>query len=468
MQKFIVLLLFASTCFAVNVVTNPPNVEIRYQQTVLAVTDRSGFASFDITLPATVVFSKPGYLPKQIFITDASTTYHVNLIPAASLMIDSQPKDAEVFINGNLCGRTPIEITLPPGEQNLILRKDGYCEIQDKINISPFERKQMNYQLTTIPTVLINSNPVSTVWIDGKEVGKTPIQIDLPSGDYSLTLKADDFFSLNKQIRVSNLQKQIFDFSLIPCATVKVHVVPDHAVVEFEDQKKLQPAVFPEIPLQEITMKISAQGYETKQITITPKQGMNELRVYLEPDIKILNIETNDDAMVYVDGKAISRGSSKIKVSGDLHWIEAKLGERSWAGLIDLTQTDSVKINFDYATLIMPKFKDVKYIVEGVTFYPLAITYLPAGFHTIEIQSDTATKRTIEFKAGSFNILKPDGGYGYLCVFSDAVTRCYINQEFIGLTPVLFYSVKPGTYLVQVGGKEFQVEVETGQIVYVH
>ncbi|HEY8541030.1 MAG TPA: hypothetical protein VIL29_01500, partial [Pseudothermotoga sp.] len=120
------------------------------------------------------------------------------------------------------------------------------------------------------------------------------------------------------------------------------------------------------------------------------------------------------------------------------------------------------------ATLIMPKFEDVRYIVEGVTFYPLAITYLPAGFHTVEIKSDTTTKRTTEFKSGSLHVIKPSDGYGYLCIFSDAVTRCYINQEFVGLTPVLFYSVKPGAHLVQVGGKEFQVEVEAGQIVYVH
>ncbi len=468
MQKFIVFLFLASTCFAVNVITVPANVEIRYQQTVLAISDRSGFASFDITLPATVIFSKPGYLPKEVFINDASITYHVNLTPESSLKIHSEPEDAEVFINNKLCGKTPLEVVLPPGEHNLLIRKDGYCEIKDSVNIMPFEKKQINYQLATTPTVLINSKPVSTVWINEKEIGKTPVQVKLPAGNYSLTLKADDFFNLNEQILVSNLQSQVFDFSLIPCATIKVHVIPDHAVVEFQDQKKLQPAVFSQIPLKETVLKVSAQGYETKQITITPKQGMNEVRVYLEPDIKVLNIETADQAMVYVDGKAVSRGSVKIKVSGDLHLVEAKLGERSWAGLMDLSQTDSLKINFDYVTVIMPKFKDTRYVVEGVTFYPPAITYLPAGFHTIQIESKTTIKRTLEFKAGSLNLIKPDEQLGYLCVFSDAVTRCYINGEFVGLTPVLFYSVKPGIYSVQAGGRKFQVQVDPGQIVYVY
>ncbi|MFN3283529.1 MAG: hypothetical protein ACK40Q_04770, partial [Pseudothermotoga sp.] len=112
--------------------------------------------------------------------------------------------------------------------------------------------------------------------------------------------------------------------------------------------------------------------------------------------------------------------------------------------------------------------KDIRYVVEGVTFYPPAVIYLPAGFHTVEILSSTKTRRTLEFKAGSVNLIKPDQEYGYLCVFSDAVTKCYVNQEFVGLTPVLFYSLKPDVYLVRVGGNEFQVKVEAGQVVYVH
>ncbi len=468
MQKLIVLVLLASTCFAVNVITNPPNVEVRYQQTVLAITDRSGFASFDLTLPATVVFSKPGYLSKEVFINDPNITYHVNLTVASTLKIDSQPTDAHVFINNTFYGKTPVQIELPPGEKNIVIRKDGYCEITDSVTIMPFEKKQINYQLAMIPTVLITSKPVSTVWIDGKEIGKTPVQLDLPAGKYMLTLKANDFFTLTEQISVSNLQRQSFDFSLVPSASLKVHVIPDHAIVEFENQRKLQPAVFYEIPLQEITLKISAQGYQTKEITVTPEQGVNELTVYLEPDIKTLNVEIADDAIVYLDGKAVSRGSLRIKVSGDLHWVEAKLGEKSWAGLVDLAKTDSLTINFDRATLIMPRLKDIRYVVEGVTFYPPAVIYLPAGFHTIEILSSTKTRRTLEFKAGSINLIKPDQEYGYLCVFSDAVARCYVNQEFVGLTPVLFYSLKPDIYLVQVGGKEFQVKVEAGQVVYVH
>lgn len=463
-----ILILLASTCFGVNVITNPPNVEVRYQQTVLAMTDRSGFASFDLTLPATVVFSKPGYLSKEVFINDANITYHVNLTAASTLKIDSQPTDAHVFINNIFYGKTPVEVELPPGEKSIFIRKNGYCEISDRVTIMPFEKKQINYQLTTTPTVSITSKPISTVWIDGKEIGKTPLELSLVPGNYTLTLKASDFFTLTEQISVSNLQRQTFDFSLVPCASLKVHVIPDHAIVEFEDQRKLKPAIFFDIPLQEITLKISAQGYQTKEITVTPEQGVNELTVYLEPDIKTLNVEIADDAIVYLDGKAVSRGSLRIKVSGDLHWIEAKLGEKSWAGLVDLAKTDSLTINFDRATLIMPRLKDIRYVVEGVTFYPPAVIYLPAGFHTIEILSSTKTRRTLEFKAGSINLIKPDQEYGYLCVFSDAVTKCYVNQEFVGLTPVLFYSLKPDVYLVRVGGNEFQVKVEAGQVVYVH
>lgn len=465
MQKLvIVFLLLGLTCCAINVVTSPGYVEIRHQQTVLAITDRTGFGSFDITLPATVVLSKPGYLSKEVLLTDASITYHVQMVPAATLAVNTQPTEANVFINGIFYGRTPLEVILEPGEKTLIVEKDGYCRLTETIKTLPFEKVQFNYKLSTIPKVSINSEPVSTVWLNNQKVGQTPVQAELRPGRYVLRLSAENFFGLTEEIDVTNDQNQLFSFTLIPCATVKVNVIPNHAVVEYENQKRIQPAVFSSLSLREVLLKISAEGFEEQSIEFIPKQGLNELNISLEPTVKILSIDAPEDAIVYVDGSSVGRGSGKIKVSGDLHWIEAKLGERAWAGIVDLTQTDTVKVNFDVATLIMPKVEDVKYMLEGLTFYPPAITYLPKGFHSIEIHSQSSVKRTLEFKAGTLMLIKPSEEYGYLNAFSEAVSKCYMNGQFIGLTPVLFYSVKPGAYTVQVGGKEFQVQIEAGQI----
>ncbi|MEJ5229824.1 MAG: PEGA domain-containing protein [Pseudothermotoga sp.] len=468
MQKLVVaLLFFGLTCFAVNVVTSPGYVEIRHQQTVLAITDRTGFASFDITLPATVVFSKPGYLPKEVLLTDGVMTYHVQMVPAVTLAVDTQPTEASVFINGVFYGRTPVEVVLEPGEKTLIIEKDGYCRLTETIKALPFEKTQLSYKLSTIPKVSINSEPVSTVWLNNQKIGQTPVQAELKPGRYNIKLSAENFFELTEEIHVTNDQNQSFSFTLTPCATIKVNVMPNHAVVEYENQRKIQPAIFSNLPLRKIQLKISAEGFEEQSVEFIPKQGLNELNISLEPTVKILTIDAPEDTMVYVDGLSVGRGSGKIKVSGDLHWIEAKLGEKSWAGIVDLTQTDTVKVNFDVATLIMPKVEDVKYIVEGLTFYPPAITYLPKGFHSIEIHSQSSVKRTLEFKAGTLTLIKPSEEYGYLNVLGEAVSKCYMNGQFIGLTPVLFYSLKPGTYTVQVGGKEFQIQIEAGQIVNV-
>ncbi len=465
MQKLVVVfLLFGLTCCAINVVTSPGYVEIRYQQTVLTITDRTGFGSFETTLPATVVFSKPGYLSKEVLLNDASMTYHVQMVPAATIAIDTQPTGASVFINGVFYGKTPLETVLEPGEKTLTLERDGYCKVTEIIKALPFEKTQLIYQLSTTPKITINSEPVSTAWLNNQKVGQTPVQTELKPGRYTLRLSAENFFELTEEIHVTNDQNQLFSFILIPCATIKVNVVPNHAVVEYENQRKIQPAIFTNLPLQKLHMKISAEGFEEQSIEFTPKQGLNELNLSLQPAVKTLTIEAPEDAIVCVDGLSVGRGSGKIRVSGDLHWVEAKLGERSWAGIVDLAQTDTVRVNFNVATLIMPKVEDVKYIVEGLTFYPPAITYLQKGFHSIEIHSQSSLKRTLEFKEGVLALVKPSEEYGYLNIFSEAVSRCYVNGQFIGLTPVLFYSMKPGTYTVQVGGKEFQIQIEAGQI----
>ncbi len=49
--------------------------------------------------------------------------------------VRSEPKDAEVFIDGKLVGKTPFEGTFPLGEHRLVLRKEGYFEHSEELAV---------------------------------------------------------------------------------------------------------------------------------------------------------------------------------------------------------------------------------------------------------------------------------------------------------------------------------------------
>jgi hypothetical protein len=463
-QKFIaicyLLLAVLSCAFTVNVVTNPGNVEIRQGNIIIAETDRSGMASFEISLPATITFSKPGYLSKQIFISDQPGTYHIILTPVTVLKIDSKPIGADIFLNGKFIGTTPKETEIIPGRYILQIEKDGFCRLTEKIEIDSLEKKELFYELKKIPDVKILSKPPSHVWIDGKFAGKTPVELNIEKGKHLLVLKAENFFDLQAEIFVENEQEQTFNFSLTPSARLRITAVPQHALVKINEDQKNQPAEF-YTDLSQKLITVSADGYKTQQIVFQPDQGENNLHVILEPDIKELTIDAPADAVIFVDGKSVSRGSVKLKLSGDIHWVEAQLGEKKWAGIVDLTKNQSLKINFDYATLIL--LGKYSIAVEGVTYIPPAITYLPAGFHTIEINSDPPKQQTKEFKSGSLDIISLDSR-AYLNIFSELVVPCYIDSKFIGLSPVLFYPLEPGVYSIKTGEKEEKIEVPAGQL----
>lgn len=450
-------------CLAVTVVTNVPNVEVRLGSILLAVTDRNGVAEVEVSLPATLTFVKPGYLTRSVLLQESGKTYFVNLIAAANLFISSEPVDAEVLIDGRKIGSTPIELQMEPKSYEVVLYKEGFCRVKRSVTLQPHETKKLHIELPDTPTVQIVSRPSARLWVNGNYLGETPLSVKLPAGEYDFRLEAEDFFSVSEKVRVSADEEQTFEFSLIPSAKLFVQASPPHATVSLNGENKRQPASFFELPIGEKTIAVRATGYEEKIQKIELKQGMNFLHVSLEPRSHQLDVVAPEEAMIFVDATSIGRGSTSVKLSQGIHMIEARLGEKLWMGLIDLSKDEKIEINFNVATVLLLGDRKTTYTVEGMVLKPPSLIYLPEGFHTIKMND---RERTIEFFAGRLYTFSPED-LAYLCIFSDVVVECQVNQEFVGLSPVLFYPVKPGVWKVSTVVWEKEVMAEPSEIVYI-
>ncbi|KAF2957311.1 hypothetical protein AS159_09840 [Thermotoga sp. Ku-13t] len=462
MQKLLMaLLLVSQLCIAVTLVTNVPNVEVRLGSILLAVTDRNGVAQFEVSLPATLTLAKPGYLTRSIFLNDPEKTYYVQLQASANLLIESVPDGASVWINGVLVGRTPLEMELEPGNYEIILQKEGFCRTTRSVSLQGHEKKRLRVELSNTPTVQIVSKPAAKLWIQNQFVGETPKSLKLPAGDYQIKLESPDYFSLEQNIRVSDDETQQFEFILAPSARLLVQSNVSHAIVQIDDRVQPQNAVFTDLPLGERTILVKAAGYEERSITVELKQGQNYLYVSLEPKLFRLDIVAPQEALIFVDGKSSGRGPTSVKLSQSIHLIEARLGEKRWMGLVDLSRDEQIEARFDVATVLLLGDRSTVYTVEGITYRPPSLIYLPEGFHTVKIDG---RERTIEFSAGKLYTFSPED-LGYLCIFSDSVLECYVNSEFAGLSPVLFYPVKPSVVKVSTIGWEKEVIVEPGKTI---
>lgn len=70
----------------------------------------------------------------------------------ARLRIDSQPTGAQVFVNGQLRGQSPLELVVEPGEVNVVLRKSGYQVWSQQLAIQDETQHELSVQLTTDPS----------------------------------------------------------------------------------------------------------------------------------------------------------------------------------------------------------------------------------------------------------------------------------------------------------------------------
>jgi hypothetical protein len=463
-QKLLILfLLITQFCLAVTLVTNVPNVEVRLGSTLLGVTDRNGVAQIEVSLPATLTFVKPGYLTKSVYLKEPEKSYFITLIASANLQILSTPSGASVWINGRMLGQTPFETELEPGEYEVVVHKEGFCKSRRFVSLRAHEREKLHFVLSEVPTVRIVSKPSAKLWVDGTFVGETPIDLRLTVNEHELKLERADFFSLLERINVSDYDLQLFEFSLTPSARLLVQASPPHAVVQIEDRSQRQPASFADLPLGTSTVVVKAAGYEEKRIDFDLKQGQNFLYVSLEPKVFRLEIVAPEEAMIFVDGKSVGRGPTSVRLAQAVHLIEARWGEKQWMGLVDLSNDERIEVNFDVASVLLLGDKNTVYTVEGITYRPASLIYLPKGFHTVAMNDK---QRTIEFQAGRIYSFSLED-LGYLCIFSDSVVECYVNSQFAGLSPVLFYPVKPSVSKVSVAGWEKDVLVEPAKITYV-
>ncbi|HYA25809.1 MAG TPA: serine/threonine-protein kinase [Terriglobales bacterium] len=119
-------------------------------------------------------------------------------IVAGQLSIDSNPHGAQIAIDGKTAASTPSNIaSLLPGHHTITLSKPGYATETRTIDVTSGSKSVISVQLApTTATVAANSDPTgATVWIDGRDTGRTtPVQISVDKpGNHTVVFKKQGY-----------------------------------------------------------------------------------------------------------------------------------------------------------------------------------------------------------------------------------------------------------------------------------
>ncbi|WP_018110681.1 PEGA domain-containing protein [Thermus igniterrae] len=272
-------------------------------------------------------------LPPRDWVTDVAR-YVVGRVPTpatATLVVDSRPTGAEVYLDGRLQGRTPLTLTVNPGRQEVELRLSGYQSYRVVVNPRPGERVQVFAQLVPEPrqgTLAITSTPSGAeVYLDGALRGRTPLSLSLPEGRYGVELRLVGYEPYRATVQVRPGETARLDVRLTPVprtGTLLLETSPAGAEVYLEG--RLQGRTPLRLTLEEGTYRVEYRlpGYEPYGATVRVERGREtRLAATLRP-IRTgeLVLEARPEgAEVYVDGRAVGRAPLRLTLEAGLHEV---------------------------------------------------------------------------------------------------------------------------------------------------
>jgi len=134
----------------------------------------------------------------------------------ARITIVTDPPEAEVLLDGNPIGTSPLTASdVPAGEHTLEARLSGYLPTTQKINVEKVEQKA-SIALIRGAGITVNSDPTGAlVYIDNDYKGTTPLTEALAPGRHKVMVKMDDYVEWERDI-VLAMKGAVIDAKLKP------------------------------------------------------------------------------------------------------------------------------------------------------------------------------------------------------------------------------------------------------------
>ena len=122
-------------------------------------------------------------------------------VQEATVSVGSLPEGAEVIVDGDLAGNTPIVLDLAPGQHALEVRAAGYRTARRVMRLRAGDSEAWTVRLEPDRIgdgrgegrLWLETRPPATVRLEGEVIGRTPLEgVTLPSGVVPLEFELPD------------------------------------------------------------------------------------------------------------------------------------------------------------------------------------------------------------------------------------------------------------------------------------
>lgn len=210
-------------------------------------------------------------------------TFTPRLVPAwAKVRVSSEPPGAQLIVDGELRGTTPLETEILSGSHPLELRLEGYkpwrTDVQVKAN-EPMALGPIKLGLPDARLVLRSQPSGASVSVSGVYRGRTPLELELrPQIEHTISLTRPGYEPQSRSVTLEPGQRRTLDVPLSGIyGEIAVRAQPPDAQVYVDGEPKGAANQTLRLVATTHEIEIRKAGFVDYKTSVTPRPGVKQV-----------------------------------------------------------------------------------------------------------------------------------------------------------------------------------------------
>jgi len=451
-------LLFSIVAFSIVIKTNEKGVAVYINNTLKYTIDSTGITLSD-SGKVNIRLSLPGRWPENYELSnvDLSSTevIEVNFYPLTVATITGVPEGSKIYIiDGSVevpIGKAPYRGKLPLGRHVFkVITPEGFKYTMEKSITT--DTQVIDLYKAWSRTIVIDSEPRASLYIDGVYKGTTPVTVTLGFKEYSfefynkrflvgsckLEITDEDVRILRKNIIGMEKDKNRLLFKLRRIVKTSVYSVPKGTFFTVNGKMYRTPEIL-ELPESTNVIEAFMPGYKTKKVVFNPAVSPS-VRIELDPDQ--MNVRMDFHGELFVNGDYKGTAPTVINLLRGVYVLESVNGESRWLALVDVSTDTEVNLNKDNGTLVMGDIGVIK-LNDSSILTPSILNLPPGNYEVTKVLKDGSTStETLTVERGKVTYYPKNSALLFV-ESSPPGVRVKVNGKYY-TTPLILLPVEPG------------------------
>ncbi len=403
------------------------------------------------------------YLPEQLcdFCTyEMVLQYvdHASVVETGVLAINTEPDEADVYVDGKHYGKTMTVITdLAEGAHTLKLEKQGYVTLAKSIDIVKGETLKLNETLQSISSqktyLIVKADQADArIYIDGELVNTGEASKSVNIGTtHTYKIECKLYHEENGSVTIND--RTTIEKKLRPnFGYISVTTSPEQGAKVYIDDEYLGLSPIKSDKLKSGSHKVMVMKdmYKMKEQSFIVNDGQTtNANILMSVNFVTLTVDTDADSDIYVDEEYKGKGRWTGRAAEGFHAIEArKANHKTSRTTVDLALGESKNITLEAPKPITGSV-DINSSPMGAEIYidgkhygqtPIIIEDVLIGEHELKLDKDdyALLMKNITIEEGKTLALEDTLEVGReMTIVTDVIgDTIYVDGHFVGSSPV--------------------------------